>query len=118
MDIYIGSIPFKWKDKNLLDLFEPYGEVLSAKIIIDKITRQNKGFGFVTMTDDAAAQNAIKSLNGTEIEGRNIIVNPSMPKGEIQRPQRKSPKDTGKISKEFKSDKHKKSLPPWLRKEY
>ena len=51
MDIYVGSIPFKWKDKNLLELFSPYGEVNEVKIVIDKITRQNKGFGFVTMED-------------------------------------------------------------------
>ena len=59
MDIYVGSIPFKWKDKNLLELFSPYGEVNEVKIVIDKITRQNKGFGFVTMEDDAQAKAAI-----------------------------------------------------------
>jgi RNA recognition motif-containing protein len=119
MDIYIGSIPFKWKDKNLYEIFEPFGEVISASIVIDKITRQNKGFGFVSMANDTEAQQAIASLNGTEYEGRAIVVNPSLPKGEIRKPQRQRPE--GKISKkpmEFKSDKHKKSLPPWLRKEY
>ncbi len=49
MDIHVGSIPFKWTEKNLIALFEEYGEVESAKIVIDKITRQNKGFAFVNM---------------------------------------------------------------------
>ncbi len=119
MDLYVGSIPFKWKDKDLYDLFSPFGEVISAKIIIDKITRQNKGFGFVTMATDLAGQNAITALHGTEHEGRSIIVNPSLPKGEIQKPQRQKPEGkTQKKPTEFKSDKHKKTLPPWLRKEY
>ncbi|MBK8625396.1 MAG: RNA-binding protein [Saprospiraceae bacterium] len=117
MDLYVGSIPFKWKDKNLEELFEQFGEVTSAKIIIDKITRQNKGFGFVTMADEHKAQIAISALHGIEIEGRPIIVNPSLPKGEFQKPQRTSPAAKKKPI-EFKSEKHKKTLPPWLRKEY
>ena len=119
MDIYVGSIPFKWKDKNLYELFEPFGEVISANIIIDKITRQNKGFGFVAMAIDKEAEKAIAALNGSEYEGRSIVVSPSLPKGEIQKPQRqKRDFNPPKKIMEFKSDKHKKSLPPWLRKEY
>lgn len=117
MDLYVGSIPFKWNDKNLIELFEQFGEVSSAKIIIDKITRQNKGFGFVTMPDDHKAQIAITALHGVEFEGRTIIVNPSMPKGDYQKPLRTSPA-AKKKPMEFKSEKHKKTLPPWLRKEY
>lgn len=49
MEIFVGSIPFKFKEKDLIDLFSPYGEVISATIIINKSTRQNKGFGFVEM---------------------------------------------------------------------
>jgi len=116
MDIYVGSIPFKWKDKNLLELFSPYGEVNEVKIVIDKITRQNKGFGFVTMEDDAQAKAAIFGLNNSEHEGRNIVVNQSLPKSSLPSKQRQSttkPKTT-----DFKSVKHKKALPPWLRKEY
>ncbi len=75
MDIYISSIPFKWKEKDLEDLFAPYGEISSVKIIINKITRQNKGFGFVTMPDESSAKKAITALNGVEIDGRKIIVN-------------------------------------------
>ena len=52
MDIYVGGLPFKMTEKELRSMFENYGEVESAKIIIDKITRQNKGFGFVTMPNN------------------------------------------------------------------
>lgn len=116
MDLHVSNIPFKWKDKDLEALFEQFGPVLSAKIIIDKITRQNKGFGFVTMKNIDDAERAMGILHGTEHEGRAIAINPSMPKGEIKKPFRTAkPK---KKEMEFKSDKHKKSLPPWLRKEY
>jgi RNA recognition motif-containing protein len=80
MDIFVGSIPFKLKDEDLRTLFEKYGEVASAKIIIDKITRQNKGFGFVEMPNDDEAKAAIDGLNGYEIEGRTINVSKSEPK--------------------------------------
>ncbi len=91
MEIYVGSIPFKWKENRLKEVFEAFGEVESATIIIDKITRQNKGFGFVTMPHEAEAQNAIKALDGSEIDGRTIVVNQSMPK--------KSQEKGGKSSK-------------------
>ncbi|MFN0275992.1 MAG: RNA recognition motif domain-containing protein [Chitinophagales bacterium] len=74
MDIYVGSIPFKMKETELKQIFEKHGAVDSVKIIIDKITRQNKGFAFVSMPEDEEAQNAIKALHGTELLGRKIIV--------------------------------------------
>lgn len=75
MDIFVGSLPFKLKEKELKDLFEKYGEVSSVKIVIDNITRQNKGFGFVEMPDEKQAYKAIKELNGSQLGGRVIIVN-------------------------------------------
>lgn len=116
MDIYVGSIPFKWKERHLYELFAPYGEVSESKIIIDKITRQNKGFGFVIMPNADEANAAIQALNGNEYEGRKIVVNISLPKSELPAKQRQSPTKNKAVS--FKSDKHKKSLPPWKRKEY
>ncbi|WP_026997875.1 RNA recognition motif domain-containing protein [Flectobacillus major] len=80
MDIYVGSLPFKLKDAGLKELFEAYGEVSSAKIVIDKITRQNKGFGFVEMPNDEEALAAIQALNESELDGRKLIVNKSVPK--------------------------------------
>lgn len=120
MDIHVGSIPFKWTEKNLIALFEEYGEVESAKIVIDKITRQNKGFAFVNMPNDEEAMTAIQQLNGAEFEERNITVAPSLAKIEIRKPQRSAPQTSAKKKgpMEFKSDKHKKSVPPWMRKEY
>lgn len=80
MDLYVSSIPFKWKDRDMIEIFEAYGEVTAGKIIIDKITRQNKGFGFITMASDKDAIKAIAALNGSEQLGRNIIVSESKPR--------------------------------------
>jgi RNA recognition motif-containing protein len=85
MDIFVGSLPFKIKEKELQNLFEQYGTVSSVKIIIDKISRQNKGFGFVEMLDEEEALAAIKSLNGKEVMGRSIVVNKSEEKKETNK---------------------------------
>lgn len=77
MDIFAGSLPFKSKEKDLQELFSRYGEVESVTIIIDKVTRQNKGFGFVVMPNDEEALKAISELNGKEWMGRTIVVNKS-----------------------------------------
>lgn len=77
MDIYVGSLPFKMKEAELREIFEKYGEVTSAKIIIDKMTRQSKGFGFVEMPDETQAKDAISNLNGQEVNGRALVVNES-----------------------------------------
>ncbi len=74
MDIFVGSLPFKFKEKDLEELFSAFGEVLSVKIIIDKATRQNKGFGFVEMKDRPAGLKAIRELDGSEHLGRAIVV--------------------------------------------
>ena len=80
MDIYVSSLPFKLKEAQLRETFEAYGEVTSATIIIDKITRQNKGFGFVEMPNEREAYQAIKALHGSEMDGRKIIVSQSQGK--------------------------------------
>ncbi|MFN8289924.1 MAG: RNA-binding protein [Chitinophagaceae bacterium] len=82
MNIYVGNISWNLKDQDLANLFASYGEVTSAKIVTDKFTNRSKGFGFVEMADDAAAQAAIAALNGSEVDGRNIVVNESRPKPE------------------------------------
>lgn len=82
MNIYVGNISWNLKDQDLSNLFASYGEVTSAKIVTDKFTNRSKGFGFVEMADDASAQAAIAALNGTEVDGRNIVVNESRPKPE------------------------------------
>ncbi len=69
-------------EAELRELFEEYGEVTSAKIIFDKYSGKSKGFGFVEMPDEAEAKKAIEVLNGSEIQGRKIIVNESIERTE------------------------------------
>jgi RNA recognition motif-containing protein len=80
MNIYVGNLSWGLKDQDLANLFSPFGEVASAKIVMDKFTQRSKGFGFVEMPNDEQAQAAIAQLNGSEIDGRNLVVNESRPK--------------------------------------
>ncbi|HMU45711.1 MAG TPA: RNA-binding protein [Chitinophagaceae bacterium] len=82
MNIYVGNLSWNLKDQDLSNLFSTHGEVASAKIVTDKFTNRSKGFGFVEMPNDDQAQAAIAALNGTEVDGRNIVVNESRPKQE------------------------------------
>ncbi len=82
MNIYVGNLSWNLKDQDLANLFTPFGEVASAKIVMDKFTQRSKGFGFVEMKEDAQAQAAIDQLNGSEVDGRNLVVNESRPKEE------------------------------------
>jgi RNA recognition motif-containing protein len=74
MNIFVGSLPFQLEEADLKELFEAYGEVSTVKLIIDRESGRSKGFGFVEMTDDEAAQSAITGLNGSEVKGRSIAV--------------------------------------------
>ena len=74
MNIFAGSLPFQLEEADLKELFEAYGEVSTVKIIIDRESGRSKGFGFVEMTDDEAAQLAITGLNGSDVKGRSIAV--------------------------------------------
>jgi RNA recognition motif-containing protein len=80
MNIYVGNLPFNLGEEDLKEIFEEYGEVTTTKIVSDKFSGRSKGFGFVEMSNDAEAANAIKELNNAEISGRNIKVNESLPK--------------------------------------
>jgi RNA recognition motif-containing protein len=82
MNIYVGNLSWNLKDQDLSNLFATHGEVVSAKIVTDKFTNRSKGFGFVEMANDDQAQAAITALNGSEVDGRNIVVNESRPKPE------------------------------------
>jgi len=82
MDIYVGNLAFQFSESDLQSLFQEYGEIKSVKLISDKMTGKSKGFGFVTMENETEAQAAIDKLNGTSVEGRNIIVNQARPKTE------------------------------------
>jgi RNA recognition motif-containing protein len=82
MNIYVSNLSFAVQDEDLREFFAEYGEVSSAKVIKDKYTNRSKGFGFVEMPDDAAAQKAISELDGGVVEGRAIKVMVAKPKEE------------------------------------
>lgn len=83
MNIYVGNLNWSMTSDDLYNLFSPFGEVVSAKIITDKFNNnRSKGFGFVEMSDDTAARTAISQLHETEITGRKIVVNESAPRQE------------------------------------
>lgn len=80
MNIYVGNLDFKVNEDDLGAVFEKYGTVSSTRIITDKYNGRSKGFGFVTMDDQEEAEKAIKELNGTALESRNIVVNEAKPR--------------------------------------
>ena len=80
MNIYVSNLGFNVQDEDLREFFAPYGEVTSAKVISDRVTGQSRGFGFVEMSDDAAAKTAISELDQATVEGRVIKVVEAKPK--------------------------------------
>jgi RNA recognition motif-containing protein len=80
MNIYVSNLSFAVRDEDLREFFIEYGEVTSAKVIMDKFTNRSRGFAFVEMPDDAAAQKAIQELDGGMVDGRSIKVNVAKPK--------------------------------------
>ena len=85
MNIYVANISFKATDSDLKELFQQYGEVTSAKIIIDKETQRSRGFGFVEMPEATAARKAMTSLNGFNFQGKDLTVNEARPKADAPR---------------------------------
>jgi RNA recognition motif-containing protein len=84
MNIYVGNLPYSVTEDELRTAFAAFGEVSSVNVITDKFSGQSKGFGFVEMPENAAADAAIKALNETPMGGRNIKVNQAKPRGERQ----------------------------------
>ncbi|MBO9632424.1 MAG: RNA-binding protein [Chitinophagaceae bacterium] len=82
MNIYVSNLSFKVQDEELRNYFAAYGEVSSATIITDRETGRSRGFGFVEMADDNEAQNAIRELNQSSIDGRQISVSEARPRTE------------------------------------
>ena len=80
MNIYVGNLPYSLTNEDLLDTFASFGEVYSAAVIIDQVTGKSKGFGFVEMMNNAAANSAIAELNGKELAGRALCVNEAKPR--------------------------------------
>lgn len=80
MNIYCGNLSFDMNDDDLNQAFEAYGEVTSAKVIMDRMTGKSRGFGFVEMPDDSNGQTAIDELNGKDLKGREIRLNIAKPR--------------------------------------
>lgn len=80
MNIFVAKLNFKTTSEQLQAHFEQFGEVSSAKVIMDRETQRSKGFGFVEMEDEAAGEEAINQLNETEFDGRTIVVKKANPK--------------------------------------
>ena len=82
MNIFVSNLSFNIQDEDLKGFFSPYGEVISAKIINDKLTGRSRGFGFVEMSDETASRKAIEELNESTVDGRNIKVTEAKPREE------------------------------------
>ncbi len=78
MKLYIGNLSYQTTDADLRQAFQAHGEVLSARVIIDKMTNRSRGFGFVEM-NDADGQTAIKAMDGASLQGRQLKVNEAKP---------------------------------------
>lgn len=77
--LYVGNLPYSYRDDDMLQAFSQYGSVTSAKVMMERDTGRSKGFGFVEMGSEAEAQAAIKGMNGQQIGGRGLVVNEARP---------------------------------------
>ena len=80
MNIFVAKLDYDTQEADVRDAFEAFGEVTSVKIIMDKFTGRSKGYGFVEMANDDEGNEAINSLNDSEMDGRTIVVKKSQPK--------------------------------------
>ena len=80
MNIFVGNLPFSTTEGDLRQLFAEYGTVESAAVITDRDTGRSRGFGFVELAPDARAADALRDLDGTELNGRAIKVNEAKPR--------------------------------------
>jgi len=78
--LYVGGLPYEVTDDRLQEIFSAHGTVESARVITDRETGRSRGFGFVEMSSQEEAQQAIDKLNGTDLEGRSLTVNEAKPK--------------------------------------
>lgn len=82
MNIYVGNLDYRIDDEDLKNIFEKYGAVKDARIIMDKFSGRSKGFGFVVMDDANEAKKAIDELSGATLENRQMVVNEARPKNQ------------------------------------
>jgi RNA recognition motif-containing protein len=89
MNIYVGNLPYGINDESLKAMFTEFGEVDTAKVIMDRQSGQSKGFGFVEMPSNSDADKAIKALNGKMMNNRNLKVNQATPNGKAAPPKKR-----------------------------
>jgi hypothetical protein len=77
--LYVGNLPYQMRDSDLEQAFGQFGQVTSAKVMMERETGRSKGFGFVEMASDAEAQAAINGMNGQPLGGRSVVVNEARP---------------------------------------
>ena len=80
MNIFVGSLPYATTDEELEAAFTEYGEVTSARVIMDRYTGRSRGFGFVEMSNQEQAEAAIRAMNGKDFQGRALTVNEARPR--------------------------------------
>ena len=80
--LYVGGLPYSVTDDKLQEIFSPHGTVESARVITDRMTGRSRGFGFVEMSSQSEAEEAIQKMNGTDLEGRSLTVNEAKPQQE------------------------------------
>lgn len=88
--LFVGSLPWKTSDEDLQNMFSQAGTVVSAEVKRDQATGRSRGFGFVEMSSEAEAQKAIDMFNGSDMDGRAIVVNIARPRED--RPQNRRPR--------------------------
>ncbi len=93
MKIFVANLNFNLQDDTLKEIFEPHGNVESARVVTDRHSGRSKGFGFVDMPDGDEAARAIEALNNTEVEGRNLVVKESEEKPQRPRFTNRRPYD-------------------------
>lgn len=81
MKLYVGNLPFSHNDDALQQLFTPYGEVVSARVITDRESGRSRGFGFVEMSSQDEAKQAMQAMNSASVDGRSLVVNEAREKG-------------------------------------
>ena len=86
--LFVGGIPYAVGDEELAEFFAQAGTVVSAKVIMDKMTGRSRGFGFVEMSSEEEAKKAIEEFNGADVDGRKIVVNIAQPPREDRGPRR------------------------------
>ena len=77
--LYVGNLPYSFRDNDLEQAFSQFGQITSAKVMMERDTGRSKGFGFVEMGSEAEAQAAIQGLNGQQVGGRGLVVNEARP---------------------------------------